>query len=179
MNKEEAQIELERIKLASKFLKTEIMTHTVALELNESAERRLQVIIDGPKPELKKLDWLKVPDGTLVEVSNNKGVWLPRYFFRGEDGNFEVYSGGCTALTVCGGTTCFDKIRLIENPEFTYWPGGDCPLPEGVMVEVVVRDGDKITKKEAIVYLWTNTKSYHDIIAYRIVGVAEGWSAEA
>jgi hypothetical protein len=68
-------------------------------------------------------------------------------------------------------------IRIVKQTEWTYWDGGNCPVPKGLLSDVVLRNGSKycgdIQKKN-----WSHICGQNDIIAYRITGVAEGYTDE-
>jgi len=57
---------------------------------------------------------------------------------------------------------------LRESP-FYYWPGGKCPVPSNVEVEVILRNAYK-TVISAGNYRWTHTGKQADIIAFRLTG---------
>ena len=48
------------------------------------------------------------------------------------------------------------------------WNGGECPVDENAMVEIVMRDLEH-EKRIAGYFSWDHTKSRVDIIAYRVV----------
>lgn len=136
------------------------------------------------EPEKKKLEWSKIPVNTVVSVSDDGENWLLRHFFRqATDGRFQVFANGTSKDT---GAVNFDyrHCKLIEQTTFTYWPGGGCPLSDGVMVECVfIDDGIRHTKcfvagsDDAWNNCWDSDplNGYQKIIAYRIIGLADGW----
>jgi len=68
--------------------------------------------------------------------------------------------------------------NLRFSSEWNVWRAGGCPLPEGVMVEVEYRcrsicEGEAV--KEAWGWEFPTVPSDHDIIAYRVTGLAEGY----
>ena len=55
------------------------------------------------------------------------------------------------------------------------WLGGQRPLPDGLMVEFYFRQaGEQL--RESGFYSWNQQGTAGDIIAFRILGVAEGWT---
>lgn len=71
-------------------------------------------------------------------------------------------------------------MRLADQevqPWAVWQPTEDsvCPLPDGVMVEVILRGGEKLIEK-ATSRIWS-TRPFPEcqIIAYKIVGLVEGW----
>lgn len=128
------------------------------------------------------IDWTKLPEDTLVETT--EGL---RYFqssMENHQARVFVYDYGASSQTagdmICGTS----KAKLVEQPEFTVWRGGYCPVPEGVLVEAILRDGTVITQEGATLrwrhkgYGGNYEEDYkeYDIIAYRIIGVADGYS---
>ena len=184
MNKEQARNKLETLNCAyiMKSSRIDALTRENIEVMDEM--KRLQAIIDAPEIELKKLDWSKMPEGTLVEVFNENNAWSLRYFAREQMGRLEVYPSGCTKLTAGTATACFQKVGLTENPEFTYCTE-DPLLPEGLEVElkiVVWQDGKTkivscLCASHSPVFFHAFRRTYQAVIAYRIIGVAEGWSA--
>lgn len=140
-------------------------------EFNDDKERITDLFMYEDK---KKLDWSKMPYGTWVEVSETGEKWHHR----------RLHSVKChesiiniSTLHACGDveqTHIWEQLRLIEQPEVTFWKGGECPVPEGVMVELHFRGGEEDTH-EGITMAWERRGSVSDIIGYRILGLADGW----
>lgn len=53
-------------------------------------------------------------------------------------------------------------------PGFTRWRGGDCPVSGGTRVEVILRNGERVSNKAGALN-WDNDYHPRDIIAYRII----------
>lgn len=53
-------------------------------------------------------------------------------------------------------------------PDFIRWRGGDCPVSEGTEVEVILRNGGRISNK-AGAFNWDIDYHPRDIIAYRVL----------
>jgi hypothetical protein len=127
-------------------------------ELRKSAKHP-----DNIKPKKKLIDWSKMPRGTMT--------------------SFGELTGTCNGLAYVAPdysvTDEFDfaKLRLAEQTQFTYWGGGKCPVPEGVVVEVVLRQWNapnEYTSPENVG--WSHDNFDGDIIAYRIISLADGWT---
>ena len=127
------------------------------------------VLIEEPK----LIDWSKLPVDTLIET--NEGL---RYFKRayGIEAIVPHYSGR-TSLTAGGSEDgmCY-AAKIIENNKFTVWQGGNNPVPEGVNVEVILRNGNRTDKQNSSSYFWGHEGVPGDIIAYRILGASDGYS---
>jgi hypothetical protein len=117
---------------------------------------------DNQKPKKKLIDWSKMPKGTMT----NQGELISHV----SDHNFcVVLTGHQTTGAHYGG------LRLEEQTDFTYWSGGDCPVPAGVTVEVIGRDGEQ-AKGGRGAFHWKHRGINQDSIAYRITGLTEGWT---
>lgn len=56
------------------------------------------------------------------------------------------------------------------------WMGGKCPLPEGLEVKVYFKDEDiSVVCNDYAQMRWTKNGSPCDIIAFEVLGLAEGW----
>jgi hypothetical protein len=143
------------------------MTHPATYK-DCSSEVALELIMGGfgyqvrIKPALKLIDWSKMPAGTMT----NHGELL------------EVNSLTQSAITLVGCDTEYWKLnnlRLAEQTKFTYWGGGDCPVPDSTTFEVVLRTGDK--QKAVFQSQWQHKCNDQDqVIAYRITSLADGWT---
>ena len=74
------------------------------------------------------------------------------------------------------------KCRIREN-HWHFWQGGECPLPEGLEIEIMYRCGE--AEESLILYhrrIWSNNwlhnSEKYDIIAFKVLGTADGWSYE-
>jgi hypothetical protein len=123
---------------------------------------------DNIKPKKKLIDWSKMPRGTMT----NYGEILKAY-----DKSSQIL-GTESPFSVSDAHTC--NLRLAEQTEFTYWGGGECPVPEGVVVVAVFRRGDSDegapSDFEWEHYPESDLNDDRDIIAYRITGLADGWT---
>jgi hypothetical protein len=71
----------------------------------------------------------------------------------------------------------FKHASLITGKRIS-WSGGNCPLPEGVIVKAFMRHPGSVGRKdEARNFRWAHSgaRSDEDIIAFEIAGIAEGW----
>lgn len=123
------------------------------------------------KPILRLIDMAKLPHRTRVKCGQST-----------YDIDRTRASASPTSLcTLQGFVYPFNALRIAEQREFIYWDGGDCPLPEGLHVEVVRRTGNKHrvnTSTPDSVLEWNHTSDvpqFH-VIAYRILGVAPGYT---
>lgn len=116
---------------------------------------------DNCKPALKLIDWAKMPVGTMTDqgeialnlslaliITNKDARWRPHHV-----------------------------LRLAPQTKWTYWEGDDYPVPEGVTFEVTYRNGGKNTySKDCAWWKPIGAGDFSDIIAYRIIGLADGWT---
>jgi len=139
----------------------------------------MEVVIDGieyvpkeQKEEPRQIDWNKVASHVPVR------------------GYMEEYERECTAAT---GVTGFLEEYDDESKMFLVsgrWKSAahlrtglwvphisdECPLPEGVMVTFVQRNGRERTEPTTTNRcFWGHTNEEYDIIRFRVMGLAEGW----
>lgn len=123
------------------------------------------------KPTLKLIDWSKMPVGTMTDRGRLIAI---------VDGDTSMLGGGIWLRVLeCNRHIIFypmSHFRLAEQTDFTYWPGGECPIPQGVKVQVTIRDGELFTYEQADTIRWNHTYHGGDIIAYRITGLVDGYT---
>ena len=65
----------------------------------------------------------------------------------------------------------------IRQDKWMSWQGGSKPVPDGLKVTVITRDGE-----QHLLHLthldWENRGWDNDIIAFKVLGVADGWKYE-
>jgi hypothetical protein len=114
------------------------------------------------KPVLKQIDMLRLPVGTMT----NCGVIMYQT---------SVYAS-CWAPHDANLYDCLHKkLRLAEQTKWTAWTGGKCPVPEGCAGKVILRGGSILDVEPGLD--WRHGEPIMaDIIAYRITGVAPGYT---
>lgn len=127
----------------------------------------------APKPKLRLIDMSELPKGTMVQLQDtySSGDYSVHGPYKSNLGLLAIVR----ASGLGGGPYEIKHMRIIEQKEFTFWGGGECPVPEGVVCEVVTRRGQVLTFTNPIVQAWTQWGSV-DVIGYRIIGVAGGWT---
>lgn len=61
-----------------------------------------------------------------------------------------------------------ERAASVDDP-WQAWPGGECPVPEGTLVDVRFRDGYTEESRPAEYWAWTNGgKHLRDIVAWRL-----------
>lgn len=58
----------------------------------------------------------------------------------------------------------------MKEPDWIKWEGGECPVPEGTLVDVQHRDGEKfcgVPARTSYAEDWKDDNSPYDIVAYR------------
>jgi len=124
---------------------------------------------EAPKPKL--INMSKLPKGSVVlgdygahavVVKCNPGT---EYTW--------VLDGALIPSNVKSG-----DLRIAEQKDFTYWGGGECPVPDGVNVQVVFRSGQTLAFTNPTVQTWAHAAQHKiiDVIGYRIIGAADGWT---
>jgi hypothetical protein len=124
---------------------------------------------DNCKPKLKLIDFAKMPKGTMTNFGEVL-IASPTGLVTLVDAPAFIGAGTRTLSS--------EVLRLVEQTNFTYWTGGACPVPEGVVVTIVFRSGREVTAYAASV-LWELNVAQSgllNILAYRVVGLAEGYT---
>lgn len=121
-------------------------------------------------PKLKVIDLLPlIISGIDCEVTNSldgTSPWLIAEL-RGIDNQADFEQPYHTSLGVY--TKCQPRMNHWHS-----WQGGDCPLPEGFVVRMMFRCAalyDGLTTD----YPWIHRGKDHDIIAFRVLRVADGY----
>lgn len=117
-----------------------------------------------PAPKTHPLEGL--PVDTLVYALGATG-----HFSMVKDGEAMVFAGGRSSKTRMASTTW--NVTALAEGDWVYWGGGECPLPEWVVVKVHLRDSVLSDTGAAHSFGWdeSSTMSAHvsDIIGYKIV----------
>lgn len=125
------------------------------------------------KPEKRKIDWSKMPVDTRCNVDYEE-----LYFAEYRDDALYFFTGGKTSYN------CTERIpvplELVQllPQDWKVWFGGECPVPEGVVGNVLFWDRSRYFS-ELAKFNWKYSKDHtdgYDIIAYQITGLAEGWA---
>lgn len=119
------------------------------------------------KPILRLIDMAKLPHRTRVKCGQST-----------YDVDRTRASASPTSLCTLQGLVCpFNALRIAEQREFIYWAGDKCPLPEGLRVEVIKRSGSIVFEGPTYSCFWNRGSIADlDIIAYRVLGVAPGYT---
>ena len=91
--------------------------------------------------------------GALTGINKNTDVWRPY---------------------IKSHTKCYYHCRPRMN-HWHSWKGGECPFPEGFEFEVRLRDEEVTSSWGRWLYDPEGELEHYDIIAFRIIGTAEGW----
>jgi hypothetical protein len=132
---------------------------------------------DNCKPKLKLVDMFALPIGSAILHAENRDKFklVAKVGSSHLGGIFEFSS---TKIVF----EHSDKWRIAEQEGFTYWGGGECPVPDGLLVQVIMRSGSDTYKAIGKFLVWAHGDEYDgkhaemDIIAYRIIGLADGWT---
>ena len=85
------------------------------------------------------------------------------------------YMGDTGSITPISAEHCRPRMNHIHA-----WQGGDCPLPEGFIVKLYLRDGQVEKAGDCFLTSWTHDWPHKgcgmsDIIAFEVVGLADGY----
>ena len=133
----------------------------------------MEVVIDGieyvpkeQKEEPRQIDWSKVASHVPVRVwdcdEDNKDMGFLNNYRPGNVSPFLLLFGAAWRHA--------DLLTDLWVPHIS----DECPLPDGVMVEAVLRDGGEISRPAKLIR-WSFTGTGGDIIRFRVTGLAEGW----
>lgn len=124
------------------------------------------------KPELIPVDLSVILGiGIDCEFSNGNGKW-----------NISLLADivtdvTCTTLGYVPSSSrgqVFGKCRPRMD-HWHSWQGGECPLPDGLVFELILRDGTFGPGGPASTLTWEHHDESTDIIAFRIVGLSDGF----
>ena len=123
------------------------------------------------KPEKKIIDLSKmVGSDILCEFSNSGNQWsINKLTEIDEDQGYYYYDS----------YDYFYKCRIMQD-HFHSWQGGECPLPEGLIVEIRYidhLDGEYTEIEEKIVKNYQMI-DWSMVIAFKVLGAADGYCYE-
>lgn len=71
------------------------------------------------------------------------------------------------------------KHAIPRMNHWNFWQGGECPLPEGLMIELIFRHGYKLNNNnDYSEIIWNHHGPIHsdrDIIAFKVLGLSDGY----
>jgi hypothetical protein len=140
----------------------EVLTYgeNLKMKLEKSAKHP-----DNLKPKKRLIDWSKMPIGTMTDRGEIRAVFGDFVQLEVREKNMPKYD-----LTIP------QNLRLKEQTQFTYWGGGKCPVPEGVVVETVLADRKVCSDLPKYQWLPCSSSTYKHVVGYRIIGLADGWT---
>lgn len=114
------------------------------------------------KPKKKAVDLsVLIRSGVDCEFADNPEFKVPTVeFLNSTSGRIKKYGSSVHS--------CFQYCRPRMN-HWHYWDGGECPLPEGVLVEVKDGLGGWGRCRSTSLGIWVNP------IAFKVIGLQEGY----
>lgn len=68
-----------------------------------------------------------------------------------------------------------NNTKIKEN-HWHHWLSGECPLPEGLVISIIYRDGTVINNiTEYLSLRWSTNIHFKDVIAFKVIRLADGW----
>lgn len=126
------------------------------------------------KIQEKIVDWSKLVGSNVdMEFSDYKDIfepWASKLIDMGINKGIPYYK-----ISEIGR---FKYCRIREN-HWQAWGGGECPLPEGLVIDVRTRqDGDRryVSSYNEPHWNWKHNQFGSDIIAYKVRQAAHGWT---
>lgn len=147
------------------------MFSTISLVMSEFGMGRIRI-----KPTKKPID---------LAVLIQSGIDCE--FWDGSIGVLSEISCGSQYHRRIGSTAGYTPYSTCKPRmgEFWYsWQGGECPLPEGLVIEIQTRNNGKYgAKVKPFNFRWNHDGSPSDVIAFKVIGLAEGycwpWESES
>lgn len=130
------------------------------------------------KEQKRLIDWAKMPKGVMTNIGKTQ-------LGMSNIGEFQmVCNDTCSAVLIRDSPlrliNPFTKnLRLAhENYQpWILWMGGECPVPEGVKVRVILRDGSDCYYVQHICkWKYEARPMTLDIISYKVIGLEDGWT---
>lgn len=145
-----------------------------AYSLNDVASFTNSIIHDITyKPKAKKLiSWAGMPVGVMTDkgsLVSGDGNQCETLRINPNTGDAEIVWSSPANL----------RPAPADQQPWLNWRGGECPVPEGLMVEVTTRNGNTLGRLGVSPYMrWGHVKidSATDIIEYRVVGIESGYT---
>lgn len=134
--------------------------------------------------------WRKKPEDKAVDlqplihsgIDCEFGDAEDNLYFIGPLGGFSIDPDVVHRYNPCREQTNFKpqaKPFRYCRPRMHHWhflePGKGKPIPAGLLVEFITRDGTEHDRIDAHKLNWVASNQVYDIIAFKIVGVAEGF----
>lgn len=124
-----------------------------------------------PQSKIQKIDMTAcIVSGIDCEFSDRGNAYLISQLGGIEGSDFITLQSA--AFTMC---------RVRENYWHPWLSGGSCPLPDGLVVDLLLRNGEVSNNHQTptnnINHTWHYITSNDgvDIIAFRVIGIADGW----
>ena len=127
------------------------------------ADREYKIVRKQEKKRL--IDWAKMPKGVMTNYG-----WLISF-----EGEFKERRPTLLDAEVWFYDVSLLRLAPAEQQPWILWQGGECPVPNDIIVEVEFRNGGSCVD-EPNCFRWGKTGTSGDIIAYRIAGLAQGWT---
>ena len=123
------------------------------------------------KQKKRLIDWRKMPKGVMTNVGA-----LEKQVSSTESWAFIMHQEDDDAPPRI---VLEPNRRLRLAPSGTQpwilWKGGECPVPEGAIVDAECRGGFNLVDTGTS-FRWQHSRHQNDIIAYRVTGLAQGWT---
>lgn len=128
-----------------------------------------QRISEQLEPEIKKIDISKfVASAVLMEFWDYRGGNMSLGHLKALKNNACLCD--MMPLSLIWFENCRPKLNHVNA-----WLGGECPLPDGLIVKFYLRSGEILKSKVDNTIMWGNTGNSGNIIAFEIIGLADGW----
>jgi hypothetical protein len=123
--------------------------------------------VNPPKPKFKTIDLsIMVGSDIDMEFGGNEFNWISQ-LVKIDKGYYSKHSGA----------GWYDNCRIRQN-HWHSWQGGECPLPEGLFLDVITRNSVKARRVKLYntSQYWFHSQSATDIIAFKVIGTVDGYT---
>lgn len=100
-------------------------------------------------------------------VTGNENAWWVE-----QGGTLKISDAGCYWADSIEDWVGYCRPRMNR---WHSWQGGDCPVPEGFIGDILLRNGVQSKNKKLCCWKWVHSGNYSDIIAFRVTGLADGY----
>ncbi len=132
--------------------------------------------VNPPKPKIKKIDLsVCIKSGIDMEFATYQNDW--EFISPLKTIEIDKVYPFIPILQLEGGDRHLKQCRVRENHWHSH-QGGIKPIPFGLDIEILQRNGDKAIGYNLLgtTLSWEHTNGEYDIIAFKVIGVAEGFT---
>ncbi len=140
-----------------------IFNHTTGTKGPDLRSKLKHYRINPPKPKIKKIDLsVCIESGVDCEFKQNGMAW--------HINKLDMLNPSPTTIY----HDLYDQCRVRQDHWHSH-QGNKCPIPEGLKGSALRRDNFYMDLDEVTDWKHNPLKPHNDIIAFRVLSIAEGW----